>query len=441
MSKIYLHLSSFQIITLGFLIVILTGSFLLMLPISSQSGQYTRFIDALFTATSAVCVTGLVVYDTATYWSYFGQLILLILIQIGGLGVVTIAISLAILSGKKVGLIQRSAMQDAIAAPKISGIVRMTVFILKGAAIIECIATMLLSIVFIPSYGVGKGLWYSLFHAISAFCNAGFDLMGIHQPFSSLTGYYQNPLVNVIIMGSIIIGGIGFLSWEDLIMHKWKFRKYRLQTKIILLTTVLLLVFPAIFFYTTQFQNYPFPERLLLSLFQSVTPRTAGFNTADLTTFTQPGIMVLILLMMIGGSPGSTAGGMKITTIVVMVLSTVSVFRRKENIHCFKRRIAIQTVFNASAIFVLYISLLLIGGMSISLIENIDLLTCFFESASAIGTVGLTLGITPYLSVLSKIILILLMYLGRVGGMTLAFATMKSSHTQVKRPLENVAVG
>lgn len=440
-SKHY-HITSFQIIILGFLSVILIGSLLLMLPIATRSGNGASFSDALFTATSAVCVTGLIIHDTATYWSVFGQSIILLLIQIGGMGIVTIAVSIAAVSGRKIGLMQRSTMQEAIAAPNVGGTVRRTKFILKTAISVELIGAAVLAPVFCRDFGFFKGIWYALFHSISAFCNAGFDLIGAKKPFSSLTSYSVQPVVNITIMALIIIGGIGFLTWEDIKNNKWHFKKYRMQSKVILTVTGALILLPAIYFYFFEFSQMPFAERVWTSLFQSVTPRTAGFNTADLTLISEAGQMLMIMLMLTGGSPGSTAGGMKTTTLAVLVSSALSVFRKKEHIHFFKRRIPDNTIRNAATIFLMYVTLFLVGGMMISGIENIPLITALFETASAIGTVGLSLGITPELGIISHMILIFLMFFGRVGGLTLIFAAISEKTSNgSKYPQEKITVG
>lgn len=327
------HITSFQIIILGFLSVILFGSLFLMLPVSAQSGQVTPFRDALFTATSAVCVTGLVIYDTATYWSAFGQGVILLLIQIGGMGIVTIFVAVAMVSGRKIGLMQRSTMQEAIAAPTVGGIVRRTEFIIKTVVLIELIGAAFLAPVFCREFGFFKGIWYSLFHSVSAFCNAGFDLMGVKEPFSSITSYSAQPIINITIMLLIIVGGIGFLTWEDIKNNKWNFKKYRMQSKVILTVTALLIVFPALYFFFFEFSDLPFIKRIWVSLFQSVTPRTAGFNSADLTSISEVGQMLIIILMIIGGSPGSTAGVWKTQSPCGSVSSALSVFQKKSTSH------------------------------------------------------------------------------------------------------------
>lgn len=450
MDRIPIHrrkLSSFQIIIFGFLIVILTGSLLLMLPAASRGAGGASFQDAVFTATSAVCVTGLVVHDTATYWSEFGQFIIMVLIQIGGMGVVTVAVSIAMVSGRKIGLMQRSTMAEAISAPKVGGIVRLTNFILKTTLCFELLGAAVMAPVFCRDFGMVKGIWYALFHSVSAFCNAGFDLMGIRSQFSSLTTYSGQPVINLMIMLLIVIGGIGFMTWDDIKTKRFRIRKYRMQTKVILTTTGILILFPALFFYFHEFsapvwEHLDTSEKIWASLFQSVTPRTAGFNTVDLTSLSEPGQAITILLMLIGGSPGSTAGGMKTTTIAVLLCTACAVFGRNGDAQCFGRRIPEETVKYAAAILLMYLLMFLGGGIFISCMENLPVLTCLFETASAIGTVGLSLGITSSLGAASRFVLISLMFFGRVGGLTLVYAVFSRTHPYYsKLPQEKIMVG
>ncbi len=440
--RIRKHLSQFQIITFGFAAVILLGCILLMLPISTVDKGGASFLDSLFTATSAVCVTGLVVHDTATYWSSFGQGVILFLIQIGGMGVVTVAVAMAKISRRKIGLMQRSTMQEAISAPHVGGIVKLTDYIIKTCILIEFIGALFLAPVFCKEFGILKGIWYSIFHSISAFCNAGFDLMGVKEQYSSLVSYASNPIVNITIMALIVIGGLGFLTWKDVKINKFHFKKYRMQTKVVLTVTAILIVLPAIYLFFFEYPDLPLGERILASLFQSVTPRTAGFNTTDLTALSENGKLITIILMITGGSPGSTAGGMKTTTLAVLLASTIAVFHRKEDTQFFGRRISIDTVRYALTILLMYLTLFITGGLIISAVEDLPLLTCLFETASAIGTVGLTLGITPSLCIISKIVLILLMFLGRVGSLTLVFAAVSGYHKNVSKfPEEKITVG
>ncbi len=442
MNQLKKRLSSSQIILLGFAAVILLGSLLLMFPFSTRNGQGAGFADALFTATSAVCVTGLIVQDTATYWSSFGQIVIILLIQIGGMGVVTVAMAVFTMSGRKISLKQRSTMQEAISAPKVGGIVRLTGFIIRLTILFELTGAVIMAPVFCKEFGILKGIWYALFHSVSAFCNAGFDLMGCRVPYSSLTTLADNPLINLAVMALIIIGGIGFMTWDDCKTHRLHLRRYRMQSKVILTATVLLILIPALYFFMFEFSGAPLKTRIWISLFQSVTPRTAGFNTADLTQISEAGLAVMIILMMTGGSPGSTAGGMKTTTLAVLFSTAAAVFRRQEQPHFFGRRIDDTAIRNTMTILAMYLTLFLAGGLLISRIEGLPLLTCLFETASAAGTVGLTLGITPELSLPSRCILILLMYFGRVGGLTLIFAASPGSQNKTARlPMEKLTVG
>ena len=434
-------LSSFQLIILGFAGVILVGAALLCLPFASSSGEATPFGTAIFTATSAACVTGLVVRDTATYWSAFGQAVILVLIQIGGLGVVTVASSLTVLAGKKVSLRQRSTMQEAMSTHKIGGVVRFSSFVVKATFAVEAIGAAALMPVFIGRFGV-SGIWKAVFHSISAFCNAGFDLMGTKGgEYASLTSYASDGYVNAVIMILIVVGGIGFLTWRDVADHKFRIKKYSMQSKVVLVTSAILIIIPAAYFFFGEYSALPAGERAASSLFQSVTTRTAGFNTADLTTLGGAGRVFMIVLMLIGGSPGSTAGCMNTTTCAVMLASSFSVFRRRNDSQFFGRRISTEVVKNASAVFMMYITLFLAGGTVISIAEGIPIGTCLFETASAVGTVGLTLGITPTLGILSRIVLIILMFLGRVGALTMVYAAVSGSKVQSRCPLEDITVG
>ena len=432
---------SFRVIITGFFLLILCGALILMLPVSSRSRTVTPFSDTLFTAVSATCVTGLIVQDTATHWSLFGQAVILGLIQIGGMGVITIGLAITRLSGKKVGLWQRSIMQDSISAPQVGGILHLTKFILRTSAAIELTGAALLSPVFCRDFGIARGLWYALFHSVSAFCNAGFDLMGVREKFSSLTSYGGNVYVSTVIMLLIIIGGIGFLTWGDIAEHKHHFKKYRLQSKIVLTATGILIFLPALLFFFTEYQDEPAAERVMHALFQSVTARTAGFNSADLSQMHESGQSVMTVLMLIGGCSGSTAGGMKTSTVAVLLLAALSVFRRRNDVQCFRRRIPEEAVRSAGAILFMYVVLFLSTGIAISMIESLPLITCLFETGSALGTAGLTLGITTSLSLTSHIILMCLMFAGRVGGLTLIYAAIASGNTPSKLPLEKVTVG
>ncbi len=436
------RLSSFQLIILGFLATILLGSLLLMLPIATKDSKGATFLDALFTSTTSVCVTGLVVQDTGTYWTLFGHIVILLLIQVGGLGVVTVAMALISASGKKISLKERSTLKEAIAAPQVRGVVKMIGFILKLVFTIELIGAVAFMPVFCKDFGIIKGIWYSIFHSISAFCNAGIDLFGVIEPYSSITSYNTQPVVNIVIMLLIITGGLGFFTWDDIISKRLNLKQYRMQSKVILATTATLIIVPAVYFFFFEFSNLPIDSRIWSSIFQAITPRTAGFNSVDINTMSNTGIMAMIILMLIGGAPGSTAGGMKVTTLSVILCSSFSVFKKQNQTVMFGRRLPDDSVRNAIAIFLMYIVLSLFCAMIISYIEEIPILTALYETASAIGTVGLTLGITPTLGTASHIILIILMYIGRVGGLTLIYATVSDKVDNGSRyPQERITVG
>ena len=435
-------ISTFQIIIIGFAIIIMIGTILLSLPVSSRSGRITSPECALFTATSAVCVTGLVMKDTASYWSPFGQAVILLLIQTGGLGLVTIAAFIEIAAGRKLSLRERNLVEDSISAFQVGGMKGMIRLIFKIVLIIEAAGAIALMPVFCSDYG-WYGVWMSVFHSISAFCNAGFDLMGTHSgSFSSLTAYSRNVFVVLPVCLLIVLGGIGFLTWHDIITHRRKVKRYRMQSKVIFVTTAILILVPAVCYLLFEFTDAPFLDRISYSVFQAITPRTAGFNTVDLTKMKGAGIALMIFLMVIGGSPGSTAGGMKTTTLAVLLANAASVFRQKKETVMFGRRIDDSVIKSASALMIIYFFLTIGCGILISVVEGLPMKECLFETASAVGTVGLTLGITPSLGLFSHMILILLMFFGRVGGLTLMYAALSGMKPDVsRRPVEKINVG
>lgn len=436
------HLTTAQIIILGFAGLVLCGALLLMLPIASQSRTVTPFHEALLTATSASCVTGLIVRSTGAHWSLFGQIVILFLIQIGGLGVVTVALCFVRLSGRKISLFQRSAMQDSISAPQVGGIVRMTNMILRGTFLVEGAGALLMLVPFCRRFGA-KGIWYALFHAVSAFCNAGFDLLGTpDDPFPSLVAFRDDPLLVVTVALLILIGGIGFLTWEDVRTHRYHLRRYRLQSKLVLTVSAVLIVFPTLYYYFFEFTAGSAGQRLLDAFFQAVTPRTAGFNTVDLSAMTGASRALMVVLMLIGGASGSTAGGMKMNTVAVLFANVGAIFRRRGEVEAYGRRIDPDTVRQAATVVTMYLTLFLGGAVAISTIEGLPIGACLFESASAVATVGLTLGLTPTLGVASQLILTALMYLGRVGALTLIYAALANPDTTPSRlPQEKVSVG
>ncbi len=332
-------------------------------------------------------------------------------------------------------------MKDAISADAVGGILRLTSFIIKLTLFFEAAGSLIMYPVFSKTYGAAKGLGYAVFHSVSAFCNAGFDLMGSYGDFSSLCPYRDNTVINLTVMMLIVCGGLGFLTWKEISINKWKWRRYSLQSRSVLFMTITLILVPALWFFTVEFSALPMRERLLSSLFQSITTRTAGFNTQNLTGLSDDGRMIMIILMLIGGAPGSTAGGMKITTIIVLIASAFSTFIDSDATSLFRRTIRNEIIKKAAALFFMYSVLFISAAMIISRLEKIPILTCLFETASAIGTVGLTLGITPTLSQASRAILILLMFFGRVGGLTVVFAAITYKPTQGKYPTEDISVG
>ena len=441
------RVSPAQIIIIGFLLLILFGTALLMLPFATKGEGSAPFLEAFFTATSATCVTGLIVQDTFSYWSLFGQLVILLLIQTGGMGVVTVAVALFTFSGRKIGLKQRWIMQESISAPQMGGIIRLTGFILRTTLVIESVGALLLFLRFCPVMSLPDAIWYAVFHSISAFCNAGFDLMGYEEPFSSLTGYVFDPLMNVVVMALITLGSIGFLTWHDVSQHGTRFRRYRQQSKMVICGTTALAAFSLLFFGLYEFsqpqwQMYSPFERLQVSVFQAVSHRTAGFNTIPVEELSQPGKLVTMLLMLIGSSPASTAGGFKLTTLMVLLLSVRAVFLRRDGIHCFDRRIPDDILCSAAAIFMLYPTLFLSSGVLICCVEDLPMLDSLFQAASALGTAGLSIVRISEMSVVSQLTMIFLMFFGRVGGLTMIYAAYNSGRGGVSRyPMEPVTVG
>lgn len=434
-------LNSTQIIISSFIMTILAGAIFLTMPIASKSGHHTDFITALFTSTSAMCVTGLVVVDTVKHWSFFGQLVILILIQMGGLGVILVASLISLFLGRKINLMQRTTLQEALSVRRVGGIVKLTEFIIHSVLIVELIGAMFLFIAFRKDFDFFTAVWYSIFHSVSAFCNAGFDLMGSKIDYISLVNYQSNVIVNIVIMLLIISGGLGFVVWSDIRYKKTNYKKYNLQTKLVLLTSLLLIIIPAIYFFFFEFNDFNIKNRVLASLFQSVTTRTAGFNTADFSAMSEVGKAISIILMLIGGSPGSTAGGMKTTTFIVLLVSTISIYKRTDEAHIFNRRIEIHIVRNAITIFMLYLTLHLLFSFVICTIENKHLIDSMFVTASALGTVGLSVENTSDLCLTSKVLLIILMYLGRVGGLSFIYAVIPSLNKRPGFISEEVTVG
>ena len=441
-----MHLTPSRLIAVGFLLVILAGAGLLMLPIASR-GEPAGFLDALFTSTSATCVTGLVVRDTFTGWTVFGQLVILALIQLGGLGFMTFITLTSMLLGKRLGLYDRKVLMQSAGNITLDGTATLIRKIIPFTFVFEFAGAALLAIRFIPEFGVLRGIYAAVFHAISAFCNAGFDLMGMRAPFSSLTAYVSDPLVSLTICMLIIIGGLGFLVWRDLVRCRFRWKRLQLHSKLVLTASGILLFGGWLlllgFEWNASMADLSIPEKLLASFFQAVTPRTAGFNTIDLGALTGPSQAVSCLLMFIGGSPGSTAGGIKTVTAAVLVLTAISAFCGRTTVSAFGRTIAPRSIMNAVTLLMAGGVLCLVGACAIAGIEDAPFHQCLFEAVSAFGTVGVSMGLTPTLSAASCVILIVMMYMGRVGVLTLGVAVFmrRREPPRLKYPDADVFIG
>ena len=439
-----LRLRPVQTLALGFAFIILIGAVLLMLPISNNN-EPLSFLNSLFTAASATCVTGLAVADTYTQFSLFGQIVILALIQIGGLGFMAVAIAISLAAHKKIGLKQRGLLMEAMNSPELGGVVRIMVRSLKYTFIFELAGAVLLSIRFIPMFGFWQGAWFGIFHSVSAFCNAGFDLMGIITPSASLT-IFADPLVLITIMCLITIGGIGFLVWNDIAEHKLKISRYRLHAKIALSVSLVLIIAGAAFYLVFEnngaFSGMTAGEKILQAFFCSVTSRTAGFATLDYSSMTQNGTLLTSLLMFIGASPGSTGGGIKSTTFLVIILTLISYIRGREDLNIFDRRLEHSVLQKTFSTVTLYLTCTIVAMFIIMAAQNLSFVDTAFESISAMSTVGLSRGVTSQLVPVSRIVDILLMYIGRVGSLSVALALSGHSRTApVKKPEEKISIG
>lgn len=444
--KIRYKKSTTRLIAFGFAMIILLGTVLLTLPISVRSGK-GNLLNSLFTATSATCVTGLAVADTYQNWTTFGQIVILCMIQVGGLGFMTIGAFIAVLLKKRIGLQEREQLQESVNTLELAGVVRLVKKIVHRTFFVELLGAILLSFRFIPAFGPVKGIYFAVFHAVSAFCNGGFDLMGINEAYSSLVAFEGDVLVNLVIVVLIIIGGIGFIVWDDVARNKWHFKKYLLHSKIVLTATMTLTIGGTILFLITENQatlaGMSPVEKLLGALFSAVTPRTAGFNTVDTAALSNAGKVLTIVLMFIGGSPGSTAGGVKTTTTIVLVFYAVAMITNREDINLFGRRLTSEVVKKANAVVIINLSLAIIAGVIIMISQPLlQFEDVLFEVFSAIGTVGMTTGITRDLNTLSRLIIIVLMYCGRLGSLSFALVfAQKNKSTSVRQPQEKIIIG
>ncbi len=437
--------SATRVLAFGFAFIILAGGLLLTLSVASRSGVRISFLNALFTSASATCVTGLVVFDTWTQFSGFGQAIILVLIQIGGLGFMTVAILFSLAIGRRIGLRERSLLAEAVSSMQVGGVVRLVRRMLIGTAVFESLGAILLAIRFIPLLGVRRGIWFAVFHSVSAFCNAGFDLMGVRAPFSSLTTLYNDPLVILTVATLIIVGGIGFVVWNDLTESRFRPGKLRLHTRAVLVSTLTLLLAGtlALLFFENNgiLSTMDTKNRILSAFFHSVTPRTAGFNTVDTASLSEGGKFVTMLLMFIGAAPGGTGGGIKVTTFFVLGAAVTASLRNREDVCMWHFRLETDTLRRAFCGVGIY-SVLTACGILILCIQGHPLADSAFEALSAIGTVGLTTGITPTLSPLSRVAVILLMFAGRVGSLTVFMAASRqNSGGKLRNPIGKVIVG
>lgn len=440
------RLSHMQILAVGFLLIILTGTLILMLPVSSRDGTVTSFTECLFTATSATCVTGLVVVDTCLHWSLFGQIVILLMIQTGGLGFMSIGVFFSVALHRKVTMRQRGILTESLNAIQIGGIVRMMRKICFGTLLVEGAGAALLSIRFCQEHGFLKGIYYGVFHSVSAFCNAGFDLMGYQGAYSSMVGYSADWLVNLTLVALILIGGIGFLVWDDITVKKWKFARYRLHTKLVLLMTVILVGGGTLLFYLFERNHLAAGmgpgETFLTCLFDAVTPRTAGFNTTDIAGLSDAGKLLSLILMFIGGNPGSTAGGIKTTTALVFILYMWSNVTKSRGMTVFHKRIDGDAIKRASTVASTNLMLALIAMLVICGMQPLDLRDVALETISAISTVGMSTGITRDLNEISRFAIIILMFCGRVGSLSILVSfTEKRKVSAIEYPEEKILIG
>ncbi|MDE6313081.1 MAG: Trk family potassium uptake protein [Lachnospiraceae bacterium] len=440
-------MSHAQIIAMGYLLVILAGTLVLLLPFATKEGQHTSFSEALFTATSATCVTGLVVVDTASHWTTAGKLIILVMIQVGGLGFMTMGVMFAMLLKRTISLRVRGMLQESMNSIQLGGVVKMARRVVLGTILVEGIGALALMLVFIPQFGWGKGIFFGIFHSVSAFCNAGFDLMGMdYGEYSSFCAYSNHLWVNVVLMSLITIGAIGFFVWNDVLEKKFHFQQYKLHTKLALVSTGIIFFAGSVLFYFFErdglMEHMGIKETVLTSMFSAVTPRTAGFNTIDTASLSNSSFLLTIVLMFIGGSPGSTAGGVKTVTITVLAVYVWSNLRNETGCNIFGRRLPDEVIKKASNVLMLNLALAVIAVITISYLQPISLRDTLFEVFSAIGTAGMSTGVTRDLLLPSRLVIILLMYCGRIGSMSFALSfTERKKVAPVKLPEENVLIG
>lgn len=434
-------------VALGFLLLILLGACLLCLPIASKNGEPTPFLTSLFTATSATCVTGLVLVDTYLHWSLFGQIVIITLIQIGGLGFMTLMTAFSLALHRTISLRERTLLKENFNMPEIGGVVRLTKRIVCGTLLVEGVGAVILSVCLIPRLGLGSGVYTGIFLSISAFCNAGFDLLGSQGAFGSLVSMGDNAVFLITVSLLVLIGGIGFIVWDDVIKHRHRVSKYRLHSKIALTVTVALTLIGTLLFFLLERkatgEGLSIPSQVLHAFFDSVTPRTAGFNAVDTAALTPASKLLTVLYMVIGGSPGSTAGGIKTVTVAVLAVCMFSNLRRRSGYNVFGRRLAKETLVNALSVVGIYLTLVVIATFVLCAVQpELSFMDVLFECVSATSTVGMTTGITRDLTVVSRCVMIVLMFSGRIGSLSFAMVFMQKKKQEIAlSPEETVSVG
>jgi len=441
-----MKLSYTQVITLTYVALILAGGVLLCLPAASRTGEWTPPLDALFTSTSATCVTGLVLYDTYTHWSVFGQIVLFVLFQIGGIGFMTVITMFSIFLKRKIGLYERQVLVQSTGLLKLGGVVRLIKNIVLLSLCVEFIGAVVLALRFCPRMGIKSGIYNAVFHSVSAFCNSGFELMGKYGQFSLLNGYVKDYTVSLTLILLVVMGGIGFVVLDDIHIQKFKFEKYSLHTKITLTVTGILILTGFILFNIFEsgglLAGYSVKDKIIVSLFHSVNSRTSGFNAIDISGLKETSVILAMAFMFIGGSSGSTAGGIKTSTLAILVLSMVNSTRQVNKMMVFKRNLSDKTVKYASSIVMIYLFAVVTASIIICSVEPVSLREALFESVSAMGTAGLSLGITPGLGITAKAVIIILMFSGRLGWITLLLAFAKKHiDPPFERPGEKILIG
>ena len=447
LKKIFLSASFTRVVAAGYLIFAVIGTVLLMLPFSSKTGEWTSFADALTTATSASCVTGLIVFDTFTHWSLFGQIVILCLMQVGGLGYMIFITMFSLLIDRKIGLRERNLLKESTNSLDMGGLSGLVKKAVAGTFMFETAGAVLLSFRFCSMFGIKKGIYYGVFHSVSSFCNAGFDLMGVLEPYSSMTGFSSDPFVLITLSLLIIIGGLGFVVWADICKNKFNFKKYSLHSKIVLATSAILLFAGALLTFAFEYDNtladMSLADKAVNSFFTSVSVRTAGGNSIDIAAMTPASYLWHIVFMLIGGSPGSTAGGLKTTTFAVVLLTAWATVRNSRNVNVFGRKLDSEVIRKALTVVMIYVTFLFVSTLTICATNpGFALPEVLFETASAIGTVGLSVGVTGNVNTAGQMILTLLMFCGRVGSMSFAMVfAQRKTESSVLYPTEKIIVG